>query len=139
MEFLAKSGNVNLNEMTASLACVIVSAPALLKKHRFGDDTAGLFHERGKKSEFNRRQGKRHLCAPYLPHVHIHREVTDVDPAARRGSAPAQAKLNVNCQSVEVIVAGETKVRSSLKNVADFDRVGCDAQDCDKHSPVLIA
>jgi hypothetical protein len=139
MDFLAKSGNVNLDEMPAPMARVVVSTPALFEKPRLGYNVTGIIHERGKKPEFDRCQRKRRFSAPNLPRVHIHRQVTDVEPATQGRLAPPQSELDVDCQRVEVVLAWEAEIRTRFENVADFDCVGSDAQKCDQHSRIVIA
>jgi hypothetical protein len=139
MDLLAKGGNVNFDEMPAPMSRVVVSTPALFEKSGLRDDATWTVHERGKKPEFDRCQRKRRFSAPNLPRVHIHRQVTDVEPATQSRVAPPQSELDVDCQRVKVVVGWETEIRASFKYVADFDRVTGDAQDGDQHSPVPVA
>jgi hypothetical protein len=55
MDFLAKSGNVNLDEMRTPVAQVVASTPALFEEPRLGNDVASVIHERGKEPEFDSR------------------------------------------------------------------------------------
>jgi hypothetical protein len=139
MELLAQSSNVDLDKMAASLVSVIVSAPTLFEKRRFGKDMTGVDHEGGKKQKFDWGQRNSYLSAPYLSHVHIHCQIADTDTALRSPPPPAQSELHMDRQGVEVISGGEAEVRAGSKHLADFDGVGDDAKDCDQHPPVVAS
>jgi len=56
MELVAKSSYVHLDEMAATEITVIMSAPALLEKHRFGDDLTHVFGEGFEQTELDWRE-----------------------------------------------------------------------------------